>query len=249
VNVAIGQGSGPKPQGLSLETPDASGKWTVAKPGLGFPTGKVKTVVLNLNGVFKPNAPRKLRLRTNLEIYWDSLAWAEGVPDAKITKAKLDAAKADLRFRGFSEVKAKDASSPELPQSYDRLVSVGQKWRDLIGYHTRFGDVRELLTKTDDRYVIMNAGDEMRLLFPEQPAPASGLTRDYILIGDGWVKDGNYNTTFSKTVLPLPMHKVTDYSRPPTRLEDDPVYKLHAPDWQTYHTRYVTPERFLRGMR
>jgi hypothetical protein len=32
-------------------------------------------------------------------------------------------------------------------------------------------------------------------------------------------------------------------------LEDDPVYRRHARDWQEFHTRYVTPERFRNAMR
>ena len=48
------------------------------------------------------------------------------------------------------------------------------RWRDLVGYYTRFGDVRELLRGVDDRYVIMNAGDELRLAFP---APAGAAAR------------------------------------------------------------------------
>jgi hypothetical protein len=38
--------------------------------------------------------------------------------------------------------------------------------------------VRELLAGVDDRYVIMNAGDELRLEFAERPAPrrAGGAT-------------------------------------------------------------------------
>ena len=86
------------------------------------------------------------------------------------------------------------------------MVSTSQRWRDLTGYHTRFGDVRELIDRVDDRYVIMNAGDEMRLQFAEAAPPAAGWRRDFVLIGDGWEKDGDYNTGFSQTVLPLPSH-------------------------------------------
>jgi Tfp pilus assembly protein PilF len=247
INVALGQNpSTAPPQGLSIETPDASGKWTVARPGLGFPEGKVKTVVLRIDDTFKPNAPRRLRLRTNLEIFWDHITWAEALPAsvAPLKMKRLPATAADLSYRGFSIIQAKDASSPELPLSYDRLTGVMPRWRDLEGYHTRFGDVKPLTAKTDDRYVIMNAGDELRLRFKELPPPPAGWKRDYILVGDGWVKDGNVNTAFGKTVLPLPAHNVSDYSKPPIGLENDPVYKRHTADWQEYHTRYVAPERF-----
>jgi hypothetical protein len=95
----------------------------------------------------------------------------------------------------------------------------------------------------------MNAGDEMALRFPAPPAPPAGWTRDYVLVGDGWVKDGDLNTTFGKTVLPLPYHGRQDYTIPPRGLENDPVYRRFPEDWQTYHTRYVTPQSVLAALR
>jgi hypothetical protein len=119
---------------------------------------------------------------------------------------------------------------------------VAPRWRDLEGFHTRFGDVRELLQAVDDRYVIMNAGDELRLAFPEAPPAAPGFVRDFVLIGDGWEKDGDYNTVASRTVLPLPTHRSSKYIRGTGRLEDDPVYQQHREDFERYHTRYVSPD-------
>ena len=95
----------------------------------------------------------------------------------------------------------------------------------------------------------MNAGDELRLRFPEEPPPAPGLVRDFIVIGDGWVKDGDYNTTFSRTVLPLPTHRTGRYDAPPRALEDDFVYRRHADDFANYHTRYVTPDAVRHALR
>ena len=92
------------------------------------------------------------------------------------------------------------------------------RWRDLVGYHTRFGDVGELLAGVDDRYVIMNAGDELRLEFPGARHPRDGWRRDFVLIGDGWEKDGDYNTGFSQTVLPLPSHAQPAYGRASRRV-------------------------------
>jgi hypothetical protein len=138
-------------------------------------------------------------------------------------------------------------SSPEIPH-YEPAI-FGQQWRDLIGYYTRFGDVRELLATVDDRYVIMNAGDEIAMRFAVPAGPPRGWKRDFVWVCDGWTKDGDLNTRFSKTVLPLPFHGMTRYDEPPGRLEDDPVYRRFPKDWQKYHTRYVTPDEFERGLR
>jgi Tfp pilus assembly protein PilF len=247
INVAISQGSQPPPRGLSLEVADGRGGWTVAQPDLGFPSGKNKILLVDLRGVFKPGAPRRLRLRTNMEIYWDALEWAAGADDSQTKVQSLAPALAELRYRGFSEMKSANNSSPETPD-YDRLASTGQRWRDLVGYYTRFGDVRELLAETDDRVVISNAGDELLLRFAEQPAPPPGRARDYVLVGNGWIKDGDYNSEFSKTVLPLPSRDQEYYTTRPTRLEDDPVYRRHPQDWENFHTRYVTPQVFKGGL-
>ena len=249
VNVAIGQGNHAPPQGLRLEVMDKNGQWVIAKPGLGFPEGKLKTVVIRLDDAFKPGTNRRARLRTNLEIFWDSLAVAEGLPDAKFKTQRLPLQRAALRYRGFSEIKAADASSPEVPTSYEKIETTGQKWRDLIGYYTRFGDVQELLQGVDDRYVIMNAGDEMQLAWNNPTPPPAGWVRDWVFIGDGWVKDGNYNTAWSKTVIPLPAHDRPDYTTAPKDLWSDPVYLRHQEDWETFHTRYVTPQAFQKVLR
>ncbi len=247
VNIAIGQSGIPPPEGLSIEVPDKRGNWVTAKKNLGFPAGKMKTVVLDLTGVFLPGAPRKLRLRTNLEIYWDKLEWAVAAPDHNRI-AHLGLSGAELRYRGFSAVQAADQSSPELPD-YNQLAGTGQIWHDLEGYYTRYGDVRELLDKIDDRMVITNAGDEVRLRFTAPDPPPAGWKRDYVMIGDGWIKDGDFNSVFSKTVLPLPCHGMRDYTMPPRQLEDDRAYRLHPADWQSFHTRYITPGAFERALR
>ena len=80
-------------------------------------------------------------------------------------------------------------------------------------------------------------------------APPAGWVRDYIIIGDGWIKDGDYNSTFSQTVAPLPYHLKQEYTTAPGRLEDEAIYRRYPEDWQTYHTRYVTPEVFQNALR
>jgi hypothetical protein len=82
-----------------------------------------------------------------------------------------------------------------------------------------------------------------------------------VLIGDGWEKDGDYNTGFSQTVLPLPSHAQPAYGhdaeaglksrgyRGELELENDPVYQAHREDWERFHTRFVRPDAFVSGIR
>ena len=248
INVAISQGQQEQARPLSLEIPDGRGGWEVVRSNMGFPAGRKKICLFDLTNVFRSGIPHRLRLRTNLEVYWDSLEWAVGVPDIEIKTTRLNPDTADLHHRGYSVIDQANASSPQIPD-YNRLSGSKQIWRDLIGYYTRFGDVRELLMRADDRYVIMNAGDEMSFRFKAPASPAVGWVRDYVIVGDGWIKDGDYNSTFSKTVLPLPYHAKNQYITPPGRLEDEWVYRRYPDDWVNYHTRYVTPEVFQNAMR
>lgn len=248
INIAMSQGHHESPHPLSLEVPDGHGGWKTAKANLGFPAGRNKTCLIDLTNVFVPGTPRKLRLRTNLEIYWDLIEWAKGLPDSPMKIARLTPATADLHYRGYSVIHEANASSPEIPD-YNHLLATTQIWRDLAGYYTRYGDVRPLLAGIDDRYVIMNAGDELALRFAALPPPPAGWVRDYVIVGDGWIKDGDYNSTDSRTVLPYPYHARTEYDSPPGKLENDWVYQHHPNDWQTYQTRYVTPDIFDNALR
>ena len=247
INVAIGQGTHAPPEGLSLHVADAGGRFHLVRKGLGFPSGKDKTILVDLTGLFGATGPRRFRLATNLEIFWDTLGWAIGRPEVEVHPRRLDLMGADLSYRGYSVTEQPAASVPERPRYM--LSGTAPQWRDLEGYYTRFGNVLDLLRAVDDRYVIMNAGDELRLRFPEAPPPARGLVRDFIVVGDGWVKDGDYNTSFSRTVLPLPTHRTGRYDTPPRQLEDDPVYRQHSRDFAEYHTRYVTPDNVRDALR
>jgi Tfp pilus assembly protein PilF len=248
INIAMGQGRHEAPRPLSLEVPDGHGGWRVAKANLGFPAGRKKNCLIDLTGLFQPGMPHKLRLRTNLEVYWDSIAWAAGAPKTDLRIAQLAPSTADLHYRGYSIIHQANPSSPEIPD-YEHLASTTQIWRDLSGYYTRYGDVRELLAAPDDRYVIMNAGDELTLRFAAPAPPPPGFVRDYVLAGDGWIKDGDYNSTFSATVLPYPYHARQVYDTPPGKLEDEWVYRHHPGDWQNWQTRYVSPEIFDDALR
>lgn len=248
VNIAMSQGHHPQPKPLSLSVEDAHGNWRIVDPNLGFPAGRNKICLINLTGLFHPGMPHRIRLSTNLEIYWDQIQWAQGLPNTHLKITHLAPSVANLRYRGYSVIHQANVSSPETPD-YNHLMATTQIWHDLPGYYTRYGDVRPLLQKIDDRYVIMNAGDELALHFAAVPPPSAGWVRDYVIAGDGWVKDGDYNSIDSATVLPLPYHARKLYNTPPKPLHEEWVYRHHPKDWQTYQTRYVSPYNFEHALR
>ncbi|MFU8813621.1 MAG: hypothetical protein ACNA78_11695, partial [Balneolaceae bacterium] len=178
----------------------------------------------------------------------DGIFVAEKLDESLMNERELHPIRQELRYRGFSEWYTADSLSPKLPD-YSEVASTRQRWRDLEGFHTRFGDVSELLADIDDRYVIMNAGDELLLTFEPDGPVADGMARSFVFVSDGWIKDGDYNTGASATVHPLPYHgqRDVDYGSPGS-LYEDPVFQRFRDDWAIYHTRYVTPHAFRTAL-
>ncbi|MEX1063204.1 MAG: FG-GAP-like repeat-containing protein, partial [Balneolaceae bacterium] len=248
VNLALSQGSHNPPEGLKIEVTDGHGGWKLLHDDYGVPAGKLKTILLNLDGVFADPADRRIRMHTTSEIYWDAIRWAESLSEEKVKEYKPVPARQELRYRGYSTWTRADSLSPKLPD-YNKISGTAPRWRDLTGFHTRFGSVRELLAETDGRYVIMNAGDELLLEYTVPADPEEGWTRSFVFDSAGWVKDGDYNTEASATVGPLPYHEQTDYSHHEEfNLSDDPVFQRHRSDWQKFHTRYITPQPFRSAL-
>ena len=248
INLALSQGSIAPPQGLHVEVSEANGEWRTLHENYGFPAGKLKTILIDLEDVFNGTANRRVKLTTTTEIYWDGIFQAQKLDNILISETHLEPMKMELRYRGFSEWYREDEVSPKLAD-YSNISSTNQRWRDLEGFHTRFGDVSELLEEIDDRYVIMNAGDELVLNFRAIEEPKEGYRRSYVFVSDGWEKDGDYNTEASRTVLPLPYHGQTDYEYSAEgTLFDDPVFQRFREDWVNYHTRYITSHQFRNAL-
>lgn len=243
INTAISQGAVERPSPLSIKIPDGAGGWKMARSNIGFPSGKDKTMVIDLDNLFEGRERRQMRLYTSMEIYWDQFQIGTQVTDEEVDTQRLTSSKAELRYRGFSKLVNTGRFEPT-KGDYQQISSTAPKWFNLEGFYTRFGDVKELVKERDDRYVIMNAGDELKFEFPALKPPKPGWKRDFVLIGDGWVKDGDFNTGQSKTLRPLPYHGLKDYSQKYELLMEDPVFKQHRKDWINYHTRYIKSQRF-----
>jgi Tfp pilus assembly protein PilF len=237
INVALSQQTRSKTMMPSLEVRDAKGAWKIANPNLSFPSGKDKTLIVDLARIF-PTADHHVRIRTNLQIYWDEAFVALSRRDAGARVATLPVIRADLHERGYSRTYRKGGRYGPWWFDYDS-VSREPRWRPIEGAFTRFGDVLPLLDRSDDMYVIMAPGDEMTLEFDagsEQTLPR-GWTRDFLLYTDGWIKDSDLNTAFGTTVEPLPFHAIKQY--PYAAGESFPSDSAHQSYLRKYNTRVV----------
>jgi Tfp pilus assembly protein PilF len=224
-----------------LQVPDASGQWKTVISNMSFPSGKNKMVVLDLSNKFLTDNFR-IRIRTNMQIYWDQIFYTVDSDYGNIRKTVLEPAYANLHHRGFSRLFRKGLHGPHWFDYSE--VTTNQKWRDLLGYYTRYGDVLPLLLEADDKYIIMNAGDEITVEFDAADLPKlkKGWMRDFLIYSDGWIKDGDLNTAFGKTVEPLPFHAMRKY--PYDADESYPDDEEHQQYLKTYNTREVTTAKF-----
>ncbi|HEV2016900.1 MAG TPA: CRTAC1 family protein, partial [Gemmatimonadaceae bacterium] len=211
INVALGQQSAIKVASPSLEVRDASGRWRTATQNIGFPSGKNKTIVVDLAAKF-PTADHHVRIRTNMQIYWDQAFVSHDVVNSSAKITTLAPLSADLHSRGFSRMYRKGGRYGPYWFAYDEAEKESP-WRPITGAFTRFGDVLPLLRDPDDMYVVMGPGDEATIQFDASAATSlpPGWKRDFLLYTDGWIKDSDLNTAFGTTVGPLPFHGVRSY--------------------------------------
>jgi hypothetical protein len=224
------------------------GKWQTVIKDIGYPMGRDKMVIVDLRNKFLTPDDRRIRIRTTMQIYWDQIFFSTGKTNAPVKSTELKMVSANLDFRGYSESYRKGGPfGPEWVDYYN--TSKGQKWRDLTGYYTRYGNVLPLLQEADDEYIICNGGDEVTMDFDAGKLPPlpKGWKRDFLIYSEGWVKDGDLNTAHGQTVAPLPFHAMPSY--PYGKNAAYPNDKRHREYQQKYNTRKVTTDDFKNAIR
>jgi Tfp pilus assembly protein PilF len=217
-----------------VQVKDSQGQWRTVIEDMGIPSGKPKTIVVDLAGKFL-SMSREVRIVTNLCVYWDEIFLAENSGPPSVRMTRLAPAVGDLLYRGFSEVTIHPERIQPERFDYEKWV-LTTGWNPTPGLYTRYGDVRELLRSVDDRMVIMGSGDDLRLIFDEKRLPAlpAGWKRDFLLRVDGWAKDADSNTAFARSVQPLPFHGMISYPYPPSQhFPSDAVHRHYVEDFNT----------------
>ena len=187
---------------------NARGTWKRVMDDMGFPAGGPRTMTANLSGKL-PAGTRKIRITTNLQVYWDSIlidrteqggakgADARGQGSREISRPagqnaglRDDALRRMVRLTPVPLVQAdlefhgyplKIEGTPpgNVQYVYEKASATGPYTRPL-GTYTRYGDVLPLLTAADDKLAVFGSGDEVRLDFDPSNLPA---------LPQGWVRD------------------------------------------------------------
>jgi len=215
-----------------------NGRWVELFHEVGYPAGLEHMMTLEMTGKIHPD-DRKIRIRGNMEIYWDRIFLAEHLGDGAVSLAEVGAGSADLHFLGYPREYSPDGHHPNLADyaNVDRNVA----WKLMAGKYTRYGEVAELLAEADDCFVVMGRGDEVTMRFPAEafgPVPP-GRQRTFILKTDSFCKDMDLYTAHPDAVEPLPFHGMSGYPYgPDERYPDTEKTRQYR---HRFNTRRVAP--------
>jgi hypothetical protein len=214
---------------------DARGRWVTAIEQLGIPVGRPQTVLADLTGIWQ-GPSRRVRIVTNMRVYWDEVRVGE-IVELPLEPRALRLREAELRERGFSAEVSPDGREPF---GYDfARVSWRSPWKTFPGRYTRPGDVAELVGTSDDTFVISKPGDALSLAFDADEAPpAPGTRRSFLLFSDGYSKEMDINSATPHQLGPLPFHGMSRY--PYEAPESYPMTDARRRLMERYQTRLVT---------
>jgi tetratricopeptide (TPR) repeat protein len=234
-----------------LERLGEDGKWHPVAADAGFPAGLPRMMTLELTG--KLTGPRcVLRLRTNLQVYWDQIFVAplrERVPSptrpgpvagkegpASVRVTGLPVSRATLAARGCVQEFSPDGRQPSL-YDHDRIERIPVS--RLAGRLTRLGDVTELLTARDDCFVIFGPGEEVTAAFDARGLPPlpPGWKRSFVLRAWGYSKSAGPFVATGDTVEPLPFAGMSAFPYGPA--EHYPRTPRHEDYRRRFNTRRV----------
>jgi hypothetical protein len=206
-----------------LEKLGPDGRWQ-SLGEIGFPAGLPRVMTAEVRGLAGKKSCR-LRIRTNVQIYWDQIYLAVPVgADGRMRVVGLDVERATLAHRGFMrEVVPANGGPVNYDDEHTEPVAV-TRWQ---GRLTRTGDVTDLLRRDDDRFVLCGPGDEITVEFDARNLPAlpDGWVRSFVLRTRGYCKDASPFTLTGGCVGPLPFRGMKNYPCPADGAPDQRVWQ------------------------
>ncbi len=216
------------PPYVEAQLPD--GTWKRVLSDAGFPAGQERTIVVDLAGKLPPGT-RRIRLMTNLQIYWDQVLIDQS-EKAQARKTEMPLASATLHFRGYP--KQIDLPSPgDLDYNYN-LVSLTGSYQRERGSYTHYGNVTPLVKSVDNRFVVFGSGEEIAAEFDTNTLPVlpPHWKRDYFFYANGYEKDMDWWDASPYTVAQMPFHGMSTYPYPASeKFPDDAASLAYQLDW------------------
>ena len=202
-------------QAPTLEAMGRDGRWRTLLPNFGYPAGMPRRMSVPLQDL--PPGTRRLRLRTNQQIYWDRVAVAFAESPPAVRRHRFPLRHARVAKSGFPKRTTHAQHRPD----YD-YAARSPFWdaRYMAGFYTALGGgVDALVSETDDAVAIIGSGEEIHLEFAAGADPLPpGWTRRFVLETNGWTKDMDLFTRDGENLEPIPSN-----GRPSA-----PVARLHA---------------------
>jgi len=258
------QAISPYVEALLPDEKDADGKWKRVIDDMGFPAGGPRTMTADLTGKL-PVGTRKIRITTNLQVYWDSILidrseqgtareiprpagknaglrddanQAPGATAQNMRLTPIPLVRADLEFHGYP-FKIEGTPPGNVQYVYEKASATGPYTRP-SGTYTRYGDVLPLLTATDDKLAVFGSGDEVQLDFDPSNLPSlpRGWVRDYFFAANGYEKDMDFYAAEGNYVAPLPFLSMGEYPYAPKK--SFPLDDAHVNYLLEYNTRQMS---------
>ena len=184
----------------TLEVMGSDGIWTVVQEQFGYPAGMPRTAAFPL--VALPDGARRLRLRTNQEIYWDRLrvidAFHDAPPGAVHVTASVETA--DLQAIGYPLRRNQPQHRPDY--DYTQRTPLFD-FRHMRGLYTEFGAVEDIIDSRDQKIAVFGPGEGITIAFA-MPGDVDPDMMHWVLDVSGWCKDRDRFTRDGETLQPLP---------------------------------------------
>ena len=235
----------PMPPTIEAQMPD--GTWKRVVDDMGFPAGLPRTITVDLTGKL-PVGAGKIRITTNLQIYWDQVLVDNGpARENAVRTTELPLAAATLGFRGYP--RQADGETPgDLTYYYEQASATGPFSR-FRGSYTQYGDVTSLLASIDNHFAVFGTGEDIDAEFDTASLPSlpKGWKRDYFFYANGFAKDMDFYEAIPFTVADMPFHGMSTYPYPASQhYPDDAAANGYRLDW---NDRYESGESRAKGYR
>ena len=210
--------AGLRPFAPYVEALDGSGRWVRVVDDLVLRLA-ARTMTADLSGKL-PVGTRRIRLTTNLQIYWDGILISRtaqdenaGGPRASVSSVPL--VRATLGFHGFP-LKIEDWPPGNVKYIYEKTSVTGPYSRP-AGAYTRYGDVLAAANlRTDDRVCRVwirrrgRAGLRSRRASPLRRSGCATTSLSPMAMKKIWTS----MPTVGTTVEPLPFREMRGYPYP-----------------------------------